>query len=178
MPQKGSLPQVFQHTCSGKLSSSACTRQILLMGKHWWSSSPPVCVFYFSTWQRMCFCEPAPALLQRCWWTRLWWWRPAEDKSAAWAAGTPRRAPPAGWCHACQPSSSVCTRTPALKWPVSIERDCLILQIKSYSLMEQEAHCFSLANAGSIRVSPAWAASCCLCKQAQAVKTNCLFNIR
>ncbi len=38
--------------------------------------------------------------------------------SAAWAAGTPRIAPPAGLCPSCLLSSSECTRMPALEWPV------------------------------------------------------------
>lgn len=43
--------------------------------------------------------------------------------SAAWAAGTPRTAPPAGWCLACRPSSSGHTHMPALEWPACIRRE-------------------------------------------------------
>lgn len=72
---------------------------------------------YQCTCQHMCFCEPAPALWPHCWWIHPWRWRPAEGTSAAWAVGTPRTAPPAGWCLACQLSSSGRTHTPALEWP-------------------------------------------------------------
>lgn len=40
--------------------------------------------------------------------------------SAAWAAGTPRTEPQAGWCLAYQLSSSGHTHMPALEWPVCI----------------------------------------------------------
>lgn len=73
--------------------------------------------FLQCTCQHMCFCGPAPALWPHCWWIHPWRWRPAEGTSAAWAAGTPRTAPPAGWCLACQLSSSGRTRTPASEWP-------------------------------------------------------------
>lgn len=43
--------------------------------------------------------------------------------SAAWAAGTPKTAPRAGWCLACLLSSSGRTHTPASEWPVCVRRE-------------------------------------------------------